>query len=97
MPYRIKALVTSARPSRLKETNTITLEHARAEPWSKVIDLVHLTYSNGLKDISIVIDSVWTPAGIEPLQFLPAATITEPESATTSRTSKRTERSPCYV
>ncbi|KAI4845952.1 hypothetical protein E4T44_05334 [Aureobasidium sp. EXF-8845] len=93
MPYKIKALVTSARPSRPKETNTITLEHARAEPRSKVIDLVHLNYSNGLKDISIVINSVWTPAGIEPLQPQPAATITEPESAATSRTGKRTERS----
>ncbi|THY15600.1 hypothetical protein D6D01_07865 [Aureobasidium pullulans] len=93
MPYKIKALISSARPSRPKETNTITLEHARAEPWSKVIDLVHLNYSNGFKDISIVIDSVWTPAGIEPLQPQPAATTDEPDTALTSRTGRRTERS----
>lgn len=93
MPYKIKALISSGRPSRPKETNTITLEHARAEPWSKIIDLVHFNYSNGFEDISIVIDSVWTQAGIEPLQPQLAAATDEPDAASTSRTGKRTERS----
>jgi hypothetical protein len=95
IPYKIKAIITSARASRgSKENSTITLEHARAEPWCQVMDLVRLNYSNGLKDISIVIDSIWTPAGLEPPELPPITTpIIEPEAASTSRTGKRTEKS----
>jgi hypothetical protein len=59
IPYKIKAIITLARASwGLKENSTITFKHARAELWCQVMDLVRLNYSNGLKDISIVIDSI---------------------------------------
>lgn len=91
MPYKIRALISSARATRgPKETSSITLEHGRAQPWSQVIDLVCLNASDGHKDFSITINSVWTPAGLQPPEPELAA---KPEASSTSRTGRRTKRS----
>lgn len=89
MPYKIRAIITSSRANRAsKETSIITLEHASAKPWGRVVDLARLNYSNGIKDISITIDSVWTPAGLEPPEPEPV-----PKLEPSSQRGKRTQRS----
>jgi hypothetical protein len=66
LPYNIRAPISSARANEPKETSTTTLPQEHAESSSKIMNLVRLSYSNGLKDIAVTIDSVWTYKAIIP-------------------------------
>ncbi|KAI4797845.1 hypothetical protein E4T44_11889 [Aureobasidium sp. EXF-8845] len=92
MPHRIRAITTSNKSARAIEVSAITLRHADAEPWGRVIELIQHNYSNGYKDNIVVVDSDWTIGGREPPSLKPPA-VEELDTATSSQRVKRTQKS----
>jgi len=89
LPYKIRAITTSTRSSRPKEVSAITLQHGSAEPWSRVLELIELNYSNGTKEHVVIIDSDWTNDGRAP----PSVEVSTQEPDASQSQGKRTQRS----
>lgn len=68
-PWRIRALITSTGARGLRGTEAVTLTRVEGggERWDKAMDLVCFNARNGMKDPSMVIESIWTTDGLEPV------------------------------
>ncbi|KAG9635608.1 hypothetical protein KCU64_g14955, partial [Aureobasidium melanogenum] len=81
----------------VRSTEAVTLyrlEHGD-EQWKKAMDLVRFNASTGLRDLSIIIESIWTTDGKEPALEPPPAyeASTTTSSAQAPRLAARTQRS----
>ncbi|KAH0031494.1 hypothetical protein KCU78_g2804, partial [Aureobasidium melanogenum] len=96
-PWKIKALITSTGARGLRQTEAVVLARVEGggERWKKAMDLVQFSARSGMKDLSLTVESIWTPDGKEPEPEAPPAyeapTIT-PQSSQTCRNA-RSQRS----
>jgi hypothetical protein len=95
-PWKIRALITSTGARGLRQTGAVTLARTEGagERWERAMDLIRINARSGMKDLSIVVESIWTSDGNEPEPEAPpsydAAAV--PNSTPTPR-SRRSERS----
>jgi hypothetical protein len=98
-PWKIRALITSTGARGLRQTEAVTLARLEgaSQRWERTMDLVRFNARNGMKDLSIIIESIWTPDGNEPAPEAPpsydaAAPTSVPNSTPTPR-NRRSGRS----
>lgn len=104
-PWKIRALITSTAARGLRQTEAVTLVRVEAntDRWSRAMDLVRFNAATGMKDMSIIIESIWTPDGNEPAPEQPPAydacttTPTPTQPARSARSQRSTEQTANYM
>jgi hypothetical protein len=70
---RVTIASTGARGVRQTEVVTLLREQEGAERWKKAMDLVRSNSQSSMKELSVTIESIWTPDGLGPAADLPPA------------------------
>jgi hypothetical protein len=73
--WKVRAIIASTGARGVRQTEVVTLlrEEEGAERWKKAMDLVRFNSQSGMKELSVTIESIWTPNGLEPAAELPPA------------------------
>jgi hypothetical protein len=97
-PWKIRALITLTGARGLRQTEAVTLARTEgaSERWERAIDLIRFNARSGMKDLSIIVESIWTNNGNEPELEAPpsydAAAVPNSTLTPCSRCSKRSQQ-----
>ncbi|KAH0032630.1 hypothetical protein KCU78_g2593, partial [Aureobasidium melanogenum] len=94
---KVRAIIASTGARGIRQTEVVTLmrEEEGTERWKKAMDLVRFNSQSGMKELSVTIESIWTPDGSEPAAELPPAyeaSTPQPQQSSQNR-HRRSERS----
>ncbi|KAH0155238.1 hypothetical protein KCV03_g9461, partial [Aureobasidium melanogenum] len=104
-PWKIKALITSTGARGLRQTEAVILARVEGggERWKKAMDLVQFNARSGMKDLSLTVESIWTPDGREPepeappAYEAPATTPQPPQSSRNARSQRSVEQTTNFM
>jgi len=103
-PWKIRAHINSTASRGIRQSESVILARVEGtgERWKKAIDLIQFNARSGMKDLSAVIESIWTPDGREPEpEARPAYELPQvlpsPQSARAARTQRTVEHNDNFM
>jgi hypothetical protein len=104
-PWKIRAHINSTASRGIRQSESVILARVEGagERWKKAIDLIQFNARSGMKDLSVVIESIWTPDGREPepeappAYELPQVLPPPPQSARAARAQRTVEHNDNFM